>query len=180
MAPGRKVFALGRTGVDALFQSRLRRALSKRLRNFDPVHLGYGDPRGGRELRERLAEHLAVSGVTVVLPKPRFGLVPGSPAPVDTAALAAQWPFSAAPPLIVDVSNPHAVFFVDDLDALDLKRFRPGIERDPLFPNRVNVAFQDEQRRPGLADMGTGSRGDARLRFGRLRRRRGRDPGAAS
>jgi len=61
MAPGREVFALGRTSVDALFQSRLRRALSKRLRTFDPVHLGYGDPRGGRELRERLAEHLAVS-----------------------------------------------------------------------------------------------------------------------
>ncbi len=80
-------------------------------------------------------------GVTVVLPKPRFGLVPGSPGPVDTAALAARWPCSAAPPLIVDVGNPHAVFFVDDLDALDLERFGPGIERDPLFPNRVNVAF---------------------------------------
>jgi len=42
MAPGCEVFALGRTGVDALFQSRLRRALSKRLRTFDPVHPGYG------------------------------------------------------------------------------------------------------------------------------------------
>lgn len=61
MAPGREVFALGRTGVDALFQSRLRRALGKRLRTLDPIHFGYGDPRGARELRERLAEHLAVS-----------------------------------------------------------------------------------------------------------------------
>ncbi len=61
MAPGREAFALGRTSVDALFQDRLRRALGNRLRTLDPVHLGYGDPRGGRELRERVAEHLAVS-----------------------------------------------------------------------------------------------------------------------
>lgn len=61
MTPSREVFALGRTSVDALFLSRLRRAVGKRLRTLDPVHLGYGDPRGCRELRERLAEHLAVS-----------------------------------------------------------------------------------------------------------------------
>ncbi len=61
IVPSREVFALGRTSVDALFHSRLRRALSKRLQTLDPAHLGYGDPRGGRELRERLAEHLAVS-----------------------------------------------------------------------------------------------------------------------
>ncbi len=61
MAPGREVFALGRTSVDALFQNRLRRAVGKRLHTLDPAHLGYGDPRGGRELRERVAEHLAVS-----------------------------------------------------------------------------------------------------------------------
>ena len=36
-------------------------AIGKRLRTLDPVHFGYGDPRGGRELRERVAEHLAVS-----------------------------------------------------------------------------------------------------------------------
>ena len=61
MVPGLRVFALGRTGVDALFLNRLRRALGKRLRTLDPVHLGYGDPRGGQELRARVAEHLAVS-----------------------------------------------------------------------------------------------------------------------
>lgn len=64
-APAREVFALGRTGIDALFQRRLRSAVGRRLRTLGPVHLGYGDPRGGRELRERVAEHLAVSrGVT--------------------------------------------------------------------------------------------------------------------
>ncbi len=61
LAPGRGVFALGCTGGDALFQDRLRRAIGRRLRTLDPVHLGYGDPRGGRELRDRVAEHLAVT-----------------------------------------------------------------------------------------------------------------------
>ncbi len=61
IAPGREVFALGWTGVDVQFQNCLRRAIGKRLRTLDPVHFGYGDPRGSRELRERVAEHLAVS-----------------------------------------------------------------------------------------------------------------------
>ncbi len=80
-------------------------------------------------------------GVTAVLPPPRFGSVPGAPDPVDTAVLAARWPCSAVPPVIVDVGNPHAIFFVEDLDALDLERLGPGIERDPAFPHGVNVAF---------------------------------------
>lgn len=61
MVPACGVFALGRTSIDALFLNRLQRAVGKRLRTLDPVHLGYGDPRGSRELRERVAEHLAVS-----------------------------------------------------------------------------------------------------------------------
>jgi GntR family transcriptional regulator/MocR family aminotransferase len=61
LAPRRGVFTLGCTASDALFQDRMRRAIAKRLRTLDPVHLGYGDPRGGHELRERIAEHLAVS-----------------------------------------------------------------------------------------------------------------------
>ena len=61
LAPGRGVFALGCTDGDALFQEPLRRAIDRRLRTLDPVHLGYGDPRGGRELRERVTEHLAVT-----------------------------------------------------------------------------------------------------------------------
>ena len=60
-APENTVFTLGRTRVDALFQRQLRSAVGRRLRSLDPVHLGYGDPRGSRELRERLAEHLLVT-----------------------------------------------------------------------------------------------------------------------
>ena len=60
-APASTVFALGRTGTNPLFVARLRRAVGRRLRTLDPVHLGYGDPRGSRELREQVADHLAVS-----------------------------------------------------------------------------------------------------------------------
>jgi len=39
----------------------------------------------------------------------------------------------------VSMGNPHAVFFVDDLTAIDLPRLGPLIEHDPVFPRRVNV-----------------------------------------
>jgi len=68
MSPGRKVFALGRTSVDALFLNRLRLAVGKRLRTLDPVHLGYGDPRGGRELRERVASTSSSAGACAATP----------------------------------------------------------------------------------------------------------------
>ena len=61
LAPRRGVFALGCTGCDPVFEERMRRAVAHHLRTFDPVHFGYGDPRGGQALRERIAEHLAVS-----------------------------------------------------------------------------------------------------------------------
>jgi diaminopimelate epimerase len=40
---------------------------------------------------------------------------------------------------VVNVGNPHAVFFVPDADAIDLARLGPLIEHDPLFPERINV-----------------------------------------
>ena len=44
-------------------------------------------------------------------------------------------------PTAVNVGNPHAVFFVDpaELQAIDLAGIGPVIERDALFPERVNV-----------------------------------------
>lgn len=41
--------------------------------------------------------------------------------------------------LAVNVGNPHAVFFVDDVARLPLEHFGPLIERHPLFPERTNV-----------------------------------------
>ena len=42
-------------------------------------------------------------------------------------------------PVAVGMGNPHAVFFVDDVDAVDLARLGPRLERDPLFPERCNI-----------------------------------------
>jgi diaminopimelate epimerase len=39
----------------------------------------------------------------------------------------------------VNVGNPHAVFFVDDLAATPLQTLGPAIERHPAFPEGVNV-----------------------------------------
>lgn len=42
-------------------------------------------------------------------------------------------------PVAVNVGNPHAVFFVDDAEAIDLASLGPRLERHALFPERVNV-----------------------------------------
>jgi diaminopimelate epimerase len=42
-------------------------------------------------------------------------------------------------PVAVNIGNPHAVFFVDDADAIDLAGLGPRLEHDPLFPERANI-----------------------------------------
>jgi len=41
----------------------------------------------------------------------------------------------------VSMGNPHAVFFCEDLDAIDLTHIGPLIENHELFPERINVHF---------------------------------------
>lgn len=41
----------------------------------------------------------------------------------------------------VSMGNPHAVFFCDDTDAIELEKIGPKIENHPLFPQRINVHF---------------------------------------
>jgi len=41
----------------------------------------------------------------------------------------------------VSMGNPHAVLFVDDVDAAPVATLGPRIETHPAFPNRVNVEF---------------------------------------
>jgi diaminopimelate epimerase len=58
--------------------------------------------------------------------------------PADTLHL----PITAGPlsdPAAVNVGNPHAVFFVDDVEAMPLHVYGPMIERHRLFPERTNV-----------------------------------------
>jgi len=43
-------------------------------------------------------------------------------------------------PGCVNMGNPHAVFFVEDADAIDLDHWGADIEIDPFFPERANVS----------------------------------------
>jgi diaminopimelate epimerase len=60
--------------------------------------------------------------------------------PVDTVALPLQTG-SWSNPVAVNMGNPHCVFFVEDVAALDIKALGALIEIHPLFPERTNVEF---------------------------------------
>ncbi len=41
----------------------------------------------------------------------------------------------------LSMGNPHVVVFVPDVDAVDVARLGPKLERAPIFPERANVSF---------------------------------------
>ena len=78
-------------------------------------------------------------GYTVKMGKPGLGWdeIPLAK-PMDTLFLDIEaGPLSR--PTAVSMGNPHAVFFVDDADAIDLETLGPELERHPLFPERANI-----------------------------------------
>ena len=44
-------------------------------------------------------------------------------------------------PAVASMGNPHAVFFVEDVDAYDIPAIGPLVEWHPLFPEGTNVGF---------------------------------------
>jgi diaminopimelate epimerase len=44
-------------------------------------------------------------------------------------------------PSAVNMGNPHAIFWVDDVNAYDLARFGPLLENHPIFPERANITL---------------------------------------
>ena len=46
-----------------------------------------------------------------------------------------------ARPAVVSMGNPHAVFFIDDVDAYDIPALGPLVEWHPTFPEGTNVGF---------------------------------------
>ena len=44
-------------------------------------------------------------------------------------------------PSAVNMGNPHAIFWVDDVNAYDLERFGPLLENHPIFPERANITL---------------------------------------
>ena len=63
-------------------------------------------------------------------------------------------------PVGVNMGNPHAVFFVDDAEAVDLARLGPELEHDPLFPERANIGIAQvtgpDQLRLRVCERGAG------------------------
>jgi diaminopimelate epimerase len=65
---------------------------------------------------------------------------------------------SLSDPVGVNVGNPHAVFFVPDVAAIDLETVGPQLEHAPLFPQRANIEFV-QLLAPGLLRMRVWERG---------------------
>jgi diaminopimelate epimerase len=42
-------------------------------------------------------------------------------------------------PAAASMGNPHATFFVDDAEAVAIAEHGPGLEHDPIFPERANI-----------------------------------------
>ena len=42
-------------------------------------------------------------------------------------------------PVGMNIGNPHAVFFVKDLDRIDLSTYGPKLQRNPIFPQEANI-----------------------------------------
>ena len=43
--------------------------------------------------------------------------------------------------IAVNVGNPHAIFFVNDIESFDLEKIGPEIENNELFPEKCNVTL---------------------------------------
>jgi diaminopimelate epimerase len=56
--------------------------------------------------------------------------------PTDRVELALG-PLTA--PVCTNIGNPHATFFVADVEVIDLAALGPVLEHDPLFPERANI-----------------------------------------
>jgi diaminopimelate epimerase len=53
-------------------------------------------------------------------------------------------------PSVVNVGNPHAIFWVDDVAPYDLGRIGPLLENHPIFPERANISLAAVKSREHL------------------------------
>ena len=54
-----------------------------------------------------------------------------------------EGPADLGPASVVNMGNPHAVFFVPDLKRIDAAKLGPRIEVHPMFPEKANVTFAE-------------------------------------
>jgi diaminopimelate epimerase len=84
---------------------------------------------------------------TVDMGAPKFGWkdIPLAEEFRDTRAIELQIGPIDAPvlhsPSAVSMGNPHAIFWVDDVNAYDLSKIGPLLENHPIFPERANISL---------------------------------------
>jgi diaminopimelate epimerase len=94
---------------------------------------------------------------TVDMGEPKFGWkdIPLAEEFRDTRAIELQIGPIDKPilhsPSAVSMGNPHAVFWVDDVNAYDLGRFGPMLEHHPIFPERANITLAHISSREKIA-----------------------------
>lgn len=87
--------------------------------------------------------------VTVDMGAPRFGWkdIPLSEPFHDTRNIELQVGPQDAPilhtPSVVNVGNPHCIFWVKDVTAYDLGKLGPMLEHHPIFPERANISLAE-------------------------------------
>ena len=78
-------------------------------------------------------------------PRFRWDEIPLAEPMPDTRAIDLQFGPPGAPllraPSAVSMGNPHAIFWVDDPNAYDLRRIGPELEHNKLFPERANITL---------------------------------------
>lgn len=107
-----------------------------------------------------------IGRITVDMGEPRFGWneIPLSEPFHDTRGIELQIGPIDAPilhsPSVVNVGNPHAIFWVDDVAAYDLARVGPLLENHPIFPERANISLAEVRSRSEIKvrvwERGTG------------------------
>jgi len=94
--------------------------------------------------------------ITIDMGKPRFQWdeIPLAEPFHDTTGIELQIGPVDAPvlhtPSVVNVGNPHAIFWVGDVNAHDLGRFGPLLENHPIFPERANISLAQITSRGSL------------------------------
>lgn len=95
----------------------------------------------------------AADRITVDMGKPRFDWqdIPLAEPFHDTRAIELRIGPADAPilhsPSVVNMGNPHAIFWVDDVEAYDLARIGPMLEWHPIFPERANISLAQIEAR---------------------------------
>ncbi len=112
---------------------------------FDEKHTGQAtiETLGGLLVATKAGEKL----VTIDQGVPKFGWaeIPLSEPFADTRHIELQVGPIDAPlihsPSVVNVGNPHCIFWVNDLDVVDFSRVGPMLENHPMFPERANISL---------------------------------------